>query len=70
LGTWTCRNLGKYCNGLFIAPYLKDKDFSLGSQLVAQIEAVLLTIVYSGIMTAIIYFIASELQGVEELMMK
>ncbi len=56
VGIW-----GSIATAIFIAPYLKAKDFSLGSQLVSQIEAVLLTIVYSAIMTAIVYFISAAI---------
>ncbi len=58
VGIW-----GSIATALFIAPYLKDPKFSLSSQLVSQIEAILLTIVYSAIMTAIVYFISSLLTG-------
>ncbi len=58
VGIW-----GSIATALFIAPYLMDKNYSLGSQLVSQIEAILLTVVYSGIMTAIVYFISSLLTG-------
>jgi len=56
VGIW-----GSIATALFIAPYLKAKDFSLGSQLVSQLEAVLLTIVYSAVMTAIVYFISAAI---------
>jgi len=58
VGIW-----GSIATAIFIAPYLKADDFALGSQLVAQLKAVGLTIVYSGIMTAVVYFIASLLTG-------
>ena len=58
VGIW-----GSIATALFIAPYLMPEDFHLGSQLMAQIKAVLLTIVYSGIMTAVVYFISSLLTG-------
>ncbi|OQX75939.1 MAG: hypothetical protein B6D54_04915 [Epsilonproteobacteria bacterium 4484_65] len=38
-------------------------DYSMGAQLVSQIKAILLTIVYSAIVTAIVYFIAAALTG-------
>ena len=38
-------------------------DYNMMSQLVAQFSAIGLTIVYSGIATAIIFFIASALTG-------
>jgi Amt family ammonium transporter len=58
VGIW-----GSIATALFVAPYLKADDFALGSQLVAQIKAILLTIVYSGIMSAIVFFIASIVTG-------
>jgi len=56
VGIW-----GSIATALFIAPYLKAKDFSLGAQLVSQIEAVLLTIVYSAVVTAIVYFVSAAI---------
>ena len=58
VGIW-----GSIATALFIAPYLMPEDFNLGSQLLAQVKAVLLTIVYSGIMTAVVYLIASAITG-------
>ncbi|MEA3418864.1 MAG: ammonium transporter [Campylobacterota bacterium] len=58
VGIW-----GSIATALFIAPYLMPEDYALGSQLMAQIKAILLTIVYSGIMTAIVFFIASIMTG-------
>jgi Amt family ammonium transporter len=58
VGIW-----GSIATALFIAPYLKADDFSLGSQMVAQLEAIGLTVVYSSIMTAIVFFISSALTG-------
>ncbi|WP_292656874.1 ammonium transporter [Nitratifractor sp.] len=58
VGIW-----GSIATALFIAPYLMPENFHLGSQLMAQIKAVLLTIVYSGVMTAVVYFVSSLLTG-------
>ncbi len=58
VGIW-----GSIATALFIASYAMPENFNLGSQLMAQIKAVLLTIVYSGIMTAVIYFISSLITG-------
>jgi Amt family ammonium transporter len=58
VGIW-----GSIATALFIAPYLMPEDFNLGSQLMAQVKAILLTIVYSGIMTAVVYLIASAVTG-------
>ena len=58
VGIW-----GSIATALFIAPYLKADDFVLGTQMIAQLKAIGLTIVYSGIMTAIVFFISSALTG-------
>ncbi len=58
VGIW-----GSIATALFIAPYLMPENFNLGSQLLAQLKAVGLTIVYSGIMTAVVYFISSLVTG-------
>ncbi len=58
VGIW-----GSIATALFIAPYLMPENYSLGSQLVAQLKAVGLTVVYSGIMTAVVYFVSSLLTG-------
>jgi Amt family ammonium transporter len=39
------------------------EDFNIGSQMIAQFKAIGLTIVYSGIATAIVYFISSIITG-------
>ncbi len=58
VGIW-----GSIATALFIASYAMPKDYSLGSQIISQLEAVGLTIVYSGIMTAVVYFVSSLLTG-------
>jgi len=58
VGIW-----GSIATALFIAPYLKADDFALGTQMLAQLKAIGLTVVYSSIMTAIIFFISSALTG-------
>jgi len=58
VGIW-----GSIATAIFIAPYLMPENFNLGSQLVAQLKAIGLTIVYSGIMTAVVYFVSSLLTG-------
>ena len=58
VGIW-----GSIATAIFVASYLKADDYNMGAQLVKQLEAVGLTIVYSGIMTAVVYFIASLLTG-------
>ncbi len=58
VGIW-----GSIATALFVAPYLQAKDYSISSQLVSQLEAIGLTIVYSAIATAVVYFVASILTG-------
>jgi len=58
VGIW-----GSIATAIFIAPYLMADDYSMGTQLVAQFKAIGLTIIYSAIVTAIVYFIAAVLTG-------
>jgi len=58
VGIW-----GSIATAIFIAPYLMADDYSMGTQLIAQIKAIGLTIVYSAIVTSIVYFIAAALTG-------
>ena len=58
VGIW-----GSIATALFIAPYLKADDYALGTQMIAQLKAIGLTIIYSGLMTAVIFFISSALTG-------
>jgi len=58
VGIW-----GSIATALFIAPYLKADDFALGTQMIAQLKAIGLTIVYSSIMTAVVFLISSALTG-------
>ncbi len=58
VGIW-----GSIATAIFIAPYLMPEDFALGSQLMAQIKAIGLTIIYSGIGTAVVFFISSLVTG-------
>ena len=58
VGIW-----GSIATAIFIAPYLMADDYSMVTQLVAQFKAIVLTIVYSAIVTAIVYFIAAALTG-------
>jgi Amt family ammonium transporter len=39
------------------------ENYDMGSQLVAQFSAIALTVVYSAIVTTIVFFIASALTG-------
>ncbi len=58
VGIW-----GSIATALFIASYAMPENYDMGSQIIAQIKAILLTIVYSGIMTAVLYFISSMITG-------
>jgi len=58
VGIW-----GSIATAIFIAPYLMESDYSMVTQLIAQFKAIALTIVYSAIVTAIVYFIAAALTG-------
>jgi Amt family ammonium transporter len=58
VGIW-----GSIATAIFIASYAMPENYNLGSQLAAQIKAILLTIVYSGIMTAVVYFISAMVTG-------
>jgi len=58
VGIW-----GSIATAIFIAPYLMADDYNMGTQIVAQLKAIGLTIVYTGIMTAVVYFVSSLLTG-------
>jgi Amt family ammonium transporter len=58
VGIW-----GSIATAIFIADYAMPENYDMGSQLVAQFSAIGLTIVYSAIATAIVYFIASAITG-------
>ena len=56
VGIW-----GSLATAIFVAPYFSTRGYSILSQLVSQIEAIGLTVVYSAIGTALVFFIASKL---------
>jgi Amt family ammonium transporter len=58
VGIW-----GSIATALFIAPYLMPENYNMGTQLIAQFKAIGLTIVYSAVMTAVIYFISAAMTG-------
>jgi len=58
VGIW-----GSIATALFIAPYLMADDYNMGTQLIAQLKAIGLTVVYSAVATAVVYFVASMLTG-------
>jgi Amt family ammonium transporter len=58
VGIW-----GSIATALFIAPYLRADDYDMIAQLLNQFKAIGVTIVYSSIMTAVVFFISSLLTG-------
>jgi len=58
VGIW-----GSIATAIFIAPYLMADDYDMIAQLGSQFKAIILTIVYSSIATAVVFFIASLLTG-------
>ena len=58
VGIW-----GSIATAIFIAPYLIADDYNMVSQLISQLKAIGLTVVYSSIVTAIVFYIASALTG-------
>jgi len=58
VGIW-----GSLATAVFIADYAMADDYNMASQLVAQFSAVGLTIVYSAIATAVVYFVATTITG-------
>ncbi len=58
VGIW-----GSIATAIFIAPYLMADDYNMGTQLITQLKAVGLTIIYSAIGTAVVYLISSILTG-------
>lgn len=58
VGIW-----GSIATAIFIADYAMPENYNMASQLVSQFQAIGLTIVYSGIVTAVVYFIASAITG-------
>ena len=58
VGIW-----GSIATAIFVAPYLMADDYNIMSQLLNQFKAIGLTVVYSSIVTAIIFYIASALTG-------
>lgn len=58
VGIW-----GSIATAMFIAPYAMIENYNMASQLLSQFQAIGLTIVYSAVATAIVYYIASALTG-------
>ncbi|MDX9756584.1 MAG: ammonium transporter [Sulfurimonas sp.] len=58
VGIW-----GSVATALFIVDYAMPEGYNMASQMLNQFKAIGLTIVYSAIATAVIYFIASAITG-------
>jgi Amt family ammonium transporter len=58
VGIW-----GSVATALFIADYAMPEGFNMASQMLNQFKAIGVTIVYSAIATAVVYFIASAITG-------
>ncbi|NPA28961.1 MAG: ammonium transporter, partial [Epsilonproteobacteria bacterium] len=58
VGIW-----GSIATAIFIADYAVPENYHMVSQLGKQLMAVGLTIVYSAVMTAVIYFVAAAMTG-------
>lgn len=58
VGIW-----GSVATAIFIVPYAMPEAYEMGSQLLKQFQAIGLTIVYSAIATAVIYYVASAVTG-------
>ena len=56
VGIW-----GSLATAIFVAPYFTPSGYSIISQLGSQVSAIILTIVYSAIGTAVVFFIASKI---------
>ncbi|MDD5158191.1 ammonium transporter [Sulfurimonas sp.] len=58
VGIW-----GSIATAIFIADYAMAKDYNMLSQLLNQVKAIGLTVVYSAVATAVVYFIAAAITG-------
>jgi len=58
VGIW-----GSIATAIFIAPYLMADDYNMGAQILSQLKAIGLTVAYSAVATAIVFYIASMLTG-------
>jgi Amt family ammonium transporter len=58
VGIW-----GSIATAIFIAPYAIPEGYNMASQLMSQLKAVGLTVVYSAFATMVVYMIASALTG-------
>lgn len=58
VGIW-----GSVATAIFIADYAMAENYDMAAQLISQIKAIGLTIVYSGVATALVYLIATAITG-------
>jgi len=58
VGIW-----GSIATAVFIAPYAMPENYAMGAQIVSQLKAILLTIAYSGVLTAVVYYAAMAVTG-------
>jgi len=58
VGIW-----GSIATAIFIADYAMAENYDMAAQIVSQLKAIALTIVYSGVVTAIVFYIAAALTG-------
>ena len=58
VGIW-----GSIATAIFIAPYLMPENYDMMAQLLNQFKAIGLTIAYSAVVTAVVFFLASALTG-------
>jgi Amt family ammonium transporter len=56
VGIW-----GSVATAIFVAPYLQTDDYNIGEQLIRQFQAIGVTILYSAVGTAVVYYAASIL---------
>jgi len=58
VGIW-----GSIATAIFIADYAMAENYDMAAQIVSQLKAIALTIVSSGVVTAIVFYIAAALTG-------
>jgi Amt family ammonium transporter len=58
VGIW-----GSIATALFVVPYLAPEGYAVAPQLIAQLQAIAMTVLYSAIMTAGVYGLSAALTG-------
>lgn len=58
VGIW-----GSIATAIFIASYAMPEAYNMATQLASQFKAIALTAVYSGVATAVVYYVAATLTG-------